>query len=378
MPPTESADQPAIGTDPDKRRATPLWLRIVGTAGWTFITAGVLIVLFVVYQLWGTSIQEASFQHDLRGQFSAQLSSTTTGSVSTTTTPDTTVSATTVPGTVPASTSTVPVVPAPPDVPRLDGQPVARIEIPKIGVDKIVVAGTSVEDLKKGPGLYVGTPLPGHLGNTSIAGHRTTFGAPFYRVNELAPGDTIRITTVQGVFVYKVTTQLIVEPTNVGVIAPTTDAQLTLTSCNPRYSAKQRIVIKARLDDAVSPPITVPIGPPPTTTPPTTQPGSGGSTTTVSDTTTIVDATTIADPSTVGPGGQLQADAFTEGWFSDAAAWPQVLAWALGLAVIVMATWRLGRQVRHRWLAPIAALVPFVVVLYFFYENLARLLPPNI
>ncbi len=371
MPPTESADQAAIGAEPDEEapRPTPTWLRIVGTAGWTFVTTGVLIVLFVVYQLWGTSIQEASSQHDLRSQFSAALSSTTRAS---TTVPNETVPETTAPGpSVAAPTTTIApatTLPAAAEISRLPGTAVARIEIPKISVDKIVVAGTSVEDLKKGPGLYVGTPLPGHLGNTAIAGHRTTFGAPFYRVNELKPGDTIRITTVEGVFLYKVTAQLIVDPTNVGVIAPTSDAELTLTSCNPRYSAKQRIVIKATLDASVSPPITVvTTTAPSTTTPPTTSETTEGPT------------TTAVDPSTVGPGAdQLQADAFTQGWFSDSGAWPQVLLWALGLVLVALAAWRLARLLRRRWLAPIAAVLPFVIVLYFFYENVARLLPPNI
>ena len=75
------------------------------------------------------------------------------------------------------------------------GDPVARLEIAKIGVDKIVVAGTDVGEPRKGPGHYPNTPLPGQLGNAAIAGHRTTFGAPFYRINELVAGDEIKVTT---------------------------------------------------------------------------------------------------------------------------------------------------------------------------------------
>ena len=371
----------AVPYDPDAGVETPSpsthapWLRVVGTAGWSFLTTGVLIVLFVVYQLWGTGLQEAASQHDLRGQFSAQLSSTTSEPATTTTPPTTGATATTA---VAPSTTIAPTTIAPPTVAlatvsRNDGDPVARLEIPKIGVDKIVVAGTSVEDLKKGPGLYVGTPLPGHVGNTSIAGHRTTFGAPFYRVNELAAGDTIRLTTVQGVFTYTVTGQLIVAPTDVAVVAPTTDAELTLTSCNPRYSASQRIVIKAKLDESTRTAITNTASPP-TTAPPPPSP-STPSTTPVTD---QAPTTAVADPATVGPPEPLLADTFTAGWFSDAGAWPHVAAWALGLVAIALGVWQLGRRLRHRWLAPLAAFVPFIVVLYFFYENVARLLPPNI
>ena len=114
------------------------------------------------------------------------------------------------------------------------GDPVARLEIDKIGVDKIVVAGTDTADLRKGPGHYPNTPLPGQLGNATIAGHRTTFGAPFYRINELVVGDEIKVTTLEGVFIYRVTEQRVVSPTDVSVIANTTDAELTLTSCHPR------------------------------------------------------------------------------------------------------------------------------------------------
>ena len=80
----------------------------------------------------------------------------------------------------------------------------ATIRIPKIGVDKAVIQGVGVPDLKKGPGHYPSTPLPGQPGNAAIAGHRTTYGAPFYRLDELAPGDKILVATKQGHFEYKV------------------------------------------------------------------------------------------------------------------------------------------------------------------------------
>ena len=81
----------------------------------------------------------------------------------------------------------------------------AKIEIPRIGVDWIVVEGVDVADLRKGPGHYPGTALPGVRGNVAIAGHRTTYGAPFQDINELDPGDEIILTTVTGRYVYRVT-----------------------------------------------------------------------------------------------------------------------------------------------------------------------------
>jgi sortase A len=92
----------------------------------------------------------------------------------------------------------------------------------------------------------------------AIAGHRTTYGAPFNRIDELAPGDEITITTVSGVFHYSVTGQLIVTPKQTEVLDPTPDATLTLTTCNPKYSARERLVVKAKLDVESSPEPTKP------------------------------------------------------------------------------------------------------------------------
>ena len=77
--------------------------------------------------------------------------------------------------------------PAPTTADPADGQPVGLLQIPRIGVDKVIIEGTSTTDLRQGPGHYLGTPLPGQAGNAAIAGHRTTYGAPFYNLNELQP-----------------------------------------------------------------------------------------------------------------------------------------------------------------------------------------------
>ncbi len=160
-------------------------------------------------------------------------------------TTSTTVRARPTPTTGSTTTTTQPVRPAPP-VPA-EGEVEGVIKIPRIGLNMAFVEGVSRDDLKKGPGHYPDTPLPGTLGNAAIAGHRTTYLHPFYDVDKLKPGDDIIVETLAGKFTYKMTAQLIVKPTDVQVVDNTLDAQLTLTSCNPKFSAEQRIVIKAPL-----------------------------------------------------------------------------------------------------------------------------------
>ena len=135
------------------------------------------------------------------------------------------------------------------------GDAVALIAIPRIGVDQVVVEGVDVDDLRKGPGRYPATQMPGHEGTTAIAGHRTTYGAPFGDLDQLAPGDQIILTTVQGRFVYKVTETRVVSPDDGSVLQNVTDpanpghslATVTLTTCNPKYSAAERLVVLGSL-----------------------------------------------------------------------------------------------------------------------------------
>jgi sortase A len=122
------------------------------------------------------------------------------------------------------------------------------------------VQGVEVPDLRKGPGHYPDSPMPGQLGNAAIAGHRTTYGAPFNRIDELVAGDEITIVTLAGTFHYHVTGQLVVSPKDVYVLDQTPTATLTLTTCNPKFSARQRLVVQAALDLARSP---KPVAPPP-------------------------------------------------------------------------------------------------------------------
>ena len=135
-----------------------------------------------------------------------------------------------------------------------NGEAIARIAIPAIKMDEIVVEGTDVDALRKGPGHYPWTPMPGQPGNASIAGHRTTYGAPFANIGNLRPDDKITVQTAQGEFVYEVLAQdsptkgyLIVSPDRVDLLRDKGSNLLTLTSCHPRFSNRQRIVVQAKL-----------------------------------------------------------------------------------------------------------------------------------
>lgn len=184
-------------------------LRVIGRS---FIGLGVLILLFLGYQMFGTNFITGREQKALASDLATKWE-----------------------------------VESPTHVKPDLGGGVALIKIPKIGVDRVVVEGVEVEHLKKGPGHYPETALPGQLGNMVISGHRTTYGAPFYRLDEVRVGDEIVVVDAVGSYQYKVTETKIVRPTDLGVIAPSSDARLTLTTCHPRFSARQRLIVVAAL-----------------------------------------------------------------------------------------------------------------------------------
>ena len=129
------------------------------------------------------------------------------------------------------------------------GDPLGRIRMPSIGVSTVVVAGTDGASLRKRPGHYPGPPLPGARGTVGIAGHRTTYGAPFRRINELRRGQTVLVDMPQGRFVYRVQRTRIVAPTALWVKRRRPYDRLILSACHPLYSAERRIVVFARLEE---------------------------------------------------------------------------------------------------------------------------------
>jgi len=129
----------------------------------------------------------------------------------------------------------------------LPGDAIGRLAIPRLDREYFVVEGTATEDLRKGPGHYDNTPLPGERGTVAIAGHRTTYGAPFRTIDQLDRGDQITAEMPYGTFTYRVEKTRIVEPTEVSVYRKVGYDRLILSACHPLYSAAQRIVVFARL-----------------------------------------------------------------------------------------------------------------------------------
>ena len=134
------------------------------------------------------------------------------------------------------------------------GESMTRLQIPRLGVNVIVVQGVDDNSLKAGAGHYPETPLPCEVGDVAIAGHRTTYGKPFANVDRLRPGDRIILTTPVGSCIYQVARPpFVVLPTDLSVVADTPGRfTLTLTACHPKGSASHRIIIKADMVSSTS------------------------------------------------------------------------------------------------------------------------------
>jgi sortase A len=196
---------------------------------------GVLMLSFVAYQLWGTSLYESHAQSRLHATLAAKLGKPLPTSI------DPHSSAEAHRGLPPLQSVPAPSTSAPPL-----NAPVGLLSIPAIHLSDAIVEGVGTAQLEQGPGHYPGTPLPGQAGNAAIAGHRTTYAAPFYDLNDLRLGDPIYVLTAQGLFRYDVSRTSVVSPTEVSVLnTESSTPTLTLTTCNPRYSDTQRLVVVA-------------------------------------------------------------------------------------------------------------------------------------
>ncbi|HEX3334287.1 MAG TPA: class E sortase [Acidimicrobiales bacterium] len=208
--------------------------KVLSITGKVLIGAGVLVLLFVAYQVWGTALLESHTQNQLRSTLQSETSNEEIRHAL-------------------AEASALDKLPTgPPNTaPRTgapsEGQPVGDLRIPVIGINQVFVEGTNTNDLRKGPGHYTGTPIPGQPGNASIAGHRTTYGHPFYNLDSVKKGDPIVVTTLQGIFVYDAISSQVVSPNDTSVIDNTFANWITLTTCNPRFSASTRLIVQAKL-----------------------------------------------------------------------------------------------------------------------------------
>jgi sortase A len=235
----------AIESPPAPSRPGEGWRTAARGVGQLLITAGVVILLFVAYELWGTGIYTAQQQHKLETTIEQQWKGGAAPDVST------------------LSVDNVPL-----------GTGIAVLFIPRLGrhYHFVVVEGTGFSDLQRGPGHYPGTALPGQVGNFAVAGHRTTYLHPFKEIASLRRGDYIVLETKSHWFTYRIEDipgtnipwKEIVDPTAVQVAYPVPDQPdpakaptlklLTFTSCHPEYSARQRYVIHAMLvDDTLKP-----------------------------------------------------------------------------------------------------------------------------
>lgn len=423
--------------------------RLLAGLGRTLITTGVLLLLFVAYQLWGTGIAEARDQRKGLTTFEAQLAEIGVTPLagdgtpspddpafdpdpSTVAVPDVTEPIVTMtiaaqdplaPATVApsstapvATTSTLPRVRAGRSQMRKPaaGKTLGLLVVPRINVRKVVVEGSDKESLKAGPGHYASTPFPGQPGNAAIACHRTTYGAPCFNLDLLRNGDPIFVQTLQGSFRYEVERTWKVSPKDTTVLAPTPGQNvLTLTTCDPKYSAARRLIVRARLvGPAADSDFFVEPEPAVTTVVPTTAPTTSVSPTSVSPTvsptavvttlvggsvaatlpstvvSTVVPTTVAAADSTeaaslgtqIDPGGT--GPIWTISWFrGHRSTWISTLAWAMVCAVIWIAAWRLARQRRlpaRMLVYGLGFLILFLPTLYLCFENLARLLPENL
>jgi sortase A len=229
--------------------------QVIRVVGELLITLGVIVFLFIGYELWFTGIYTQHAQSQLNRQLQSEWAAPV---------PSPTSSPTPAPSGVPIA-SGPPVAPTAASVPiapiALPGNAIGIIRIPRLGANYgyAIVEGVSTNDLKKGPGHYPGTANPGGVGNLVISGHRTTYLAPFNGLGQMVIGDAIVIETRDTYYTYRVTKTASVLPTDVDVVLPVpgqphakpTQALITLTTCNPKYSASHRLIISGLLESAL-------------------------------------------------------------------------------------------------------------------------------
>ena len=204
--------------------------KLVSAFSQLVFTAGLVALLFVVYQVWITDWssdqQQEQIADDLRDEWAQPA----------------------VPGVAPSDF----------------GEAFAFLHIPSFGPGwqpRAVVEGTDPEELAEGPGHYVNSAMPGEPGNFAMAGHRVGRGSPFLELDQLDPGEAVLVETADAWFTYRVTDSEIVHPSDMSVVAPVPGgaldaapqgAYLTMTTCNPKFSNRERLVVHAELESSTS------------------------------------------------------------------------------------------------------------------------------
>ena len=212
----------------DMTRTTPgaVVRTVVRTVGELCITLGMVVLLFAAWEVWGKTAEVNAHQKDLDSQLNQQW----------------------------AAPAPAPSGPAPDALPAPNGNAIARLYVPRLNKNWIVVQGTTKEDIRFAPGHYPASAMPGQIGNFSVAGHRLP--AIFWDLDQMRQGDDIVVETQSFWYVYKVSSIEIVRPTAVEVVAPVPDhpkekptqEMVTLTTCNPKYNNYQRLIVHGTLD----------------------------------------------------------------------------------------------------------------------------------
>lgn len=324
----------------------------LGLIGKTFITAGLLLLGLVAYQLWGTGIETNRAQNKLHAEFTRLVADQATSTTATS---------------APSTNGTAPRITAP----NRPNKALALLEVPSAGIADVIVEGVSASALRHGPGHVPRTALPGEEGNSAIAGHRTTYGAPFADLDRVRIGDEATVTTLKGKFVYQVVDTKIIKPNQTEVLRSVKNkSMLTLITCNPRYSTSQRLVVIAELRRSLS---------------------LDGQ---ARETSTTVGQ--VATSTTVGatPAASVEPDETAtaadevdqiDGWFSDRSAITPAILLGIGLAGLAYAARRVRLRLtsagqsnsRARLTAYAISAAPFLVVLFFWYRYINLLLPAS-
>ena len=379
---------------------TPLRKRTrpVRTFGLGVAWVALIGILFLFYQLWGTGVYAAQSQSNLAKEFQTILTAQPVIALPTTTSSTTTTS-------LGAPTDTNPVISTPtntfnpPDAQTLerirrvvnaeDGDVLARMLVPAIELDKYVVEGVSVSDLRTAIGRYRGSAHIGDLGNVALAGHRSTYGEPFGRIGELLPGDQISLVTPIGTAVYEVMDpndyvstwaskvrsvgggHVIVGPSDEFVIGDVGDNRLTLTACHPRFSAEERLVVVARLVDGRLPLLDPMYGIPPAIPAPVPEPEPVLEGQTPPETTTT---TTTIPPPLVERDPPKAVESLQVSMTGLPTEFAPSFVLALLLLVVMTAVAVVSNK-RGRLTAILIGIAPFLFVLWQFFTHLELLLP---
>lgn len=378
---------------------TPLRKRTrpVRTFGLGVAWVALIGILFLFYQLWGTGVYASQSQSNLAQEFQTLLTAQPVIALPTTTSTTTTSLA--------APTDTNPVISTPtntfnpPDAQTLerirrvvnaeDGDVLARMLVPAIELDKYVVEGVSVSDLRTAIGRYRGSAHIGDLGNVALAGHRSTYGEPFGRIGELLPGDQISLVTPIGTAVYEVMDpndyvstwaskvrsvgggHVIVGPSDEFVIGDVGDNRLTLTACHPRFSAEERLIVVARLVDGRLPLLDPMYGIPPAIPAPVPEPEPVLEGQTPPETTTT---TTTIPPPLVERDPPKAVESLQVSMTGLPTEFAPSFVLALLLLVVMTAVAVVANK-RGRLTAILLGIAPFLFVLWQFFTHLELLLP---